>query len=365
MVALKAQSVPRYIDLPGRVVALATAEIRPQVDGIIKNQLYKEGSSANAGDILYKLEDRKFSAAFDAAAAAVKKNEATVQGAKLTVARDEPLLASKAISAQDMDAARTALLQADADLEAAKAELEAAQINLDDTSIRAPISGIIGLSSVSVGALVTANQTDALATIRQIDPVYVDLVDSSANLLRIRDQLRTGKLGRPKDAPSKVSLTLENGDAYDQQGEITHSELVVSQTTGTFAIRTTFRNPDLTLLPGMFVRARVDLGTMPGAFLVPQRAVTRDSNGNATAYFLSKDSKAELRTIVADGTSGNDWIVTGGIRDGDRIIIDGLQKISDGTKVKPVEAKIDADGVIEQTIKGRATPGAKTSEASK
>jgi membrane fusion protein (multidrug efflux system) len=348
------EAVTRDTELPGRVVALATAEIRPQIDGIVRKIVYREGGQVAEGEALYELDDRKFRAAQDAAAAALKKSEATVTSASAAYQRAEKLIASKAVSDQDLDDARSTLLQAQADAESARADLETAKINLDNATIRAPIGGMIGTSGVSVGSLVTANQTDALATIRQIDPVYVDLVDSSANLLRIRDELRSGVLSRDKGNPPKVKLILENGETYDQQGTISLADIVVSESTGTFSLRAKFPNPDHVLLPGMFVRTSVELGTMNKTFLVPQRAVTRDDAGDAIAYFVSDDNKVEQRTITTVGNSGQSWIVTAGVSPGDRLIVDGFQKISPGAAVTTVAAKIDDNGVVEQTLAGDA-----------
>jgi membrane fusion protein (multidrug efflux system) len=365
IVTLKPASVPRDIELPGRVEASATAQIRPQVDGIIEKLAFKEGGPVKAGDVLYKLESSKFKAAFDAAQAAVHKAQASVTGAQDTLDRNEGLVQQKAVSQQELETARTALLQANADLEAAKADLETARINLSNATITAPISGTIGTSSVSVGALVSANQTDALATIRETDPVYVDLVDTSANLLRIREKVQSGRLGREDNSAPTVKLTLENGETYERAGKIELADLVVSETTGTFPIRAVFANPDRLLLPGMFVRAKVDLGVMPNAYLVPQRAVTRNAAGEATANFVDKDGKVDNRIIVTDGTANNDWIVTEGVKEGDRLIVDGLQKISQGAKVKPVEVKIDDNGVIAQTIGTKEDKTATETEAAK
>jgi len=361
VISLKSQAVPRSIELPGRVVAYATAEVRPQVDGIIRKVAFKETRAVSQGDVLYELDNRKFQAAVDAASAAVKKAEAATVAAQASYDRTARLAATNAVSAQALDDARSTLLQAKASEEAARADLETAQINLDDTVIKAPIAGTIGVSAVSVGALVTANQTDSLATIRQTDPIYVDLVDSSTNLLRIGEEVKSGRLGRQPGVAAGVALTLDDDKAYSQQGKLTLAEMVVSQTSGTFSLRSTFPNPDRMLIPGMFVRAKVDLGTMPNAFLVPQRAVTRDNSGAATLYVVSSDGKAELRKITTSGSQGNDWIVVDGVADGDRLIVDGFQKISNGTAVKPVEATIDDDGVVEQTIspmqdKGEAKP---------
>jgi len=357
VITLKSQDVPRSIELPGRVVAYATAEVRPQVDGIVRRIAFKETRAVAAGDILYELDNRKFQAAVDSASAAVKKAEAATASAQASYDRTARLAATNAVSAQTLDDAKSTLLQAKASEEAARADLETAQINLDDTVIKAPIAGTIGVSAVSVGALVTANQTDSLATIRQTDPIYVDLVDSSTNLLRIGEEVKSGRLGRQPGVAAGVALTLDDDKAYSQQGKLTLAEMVVSQTSGTFSLRSTFPNPDRMLIPGMFVRAKVDLGTMPNAFLVPQRAVTRDNSGAATLYVVSSDGKAELRKITTSGSQGNDWIVIGGVSDGDRLIVDGFQKISNGTAVKPVEATIDDDGVVEQVISAQEDKG--------
>jgi membrane fusion protein (multidrug efflux system) len=350
--------VPRTVELLGRVVAHATAQVRPQVDGVVRKVAFTGAGAVKEGDVLYELDDRKYRAALAAASAALKKAQAATVAAQAVFDRNEQLAAREAVSTQTLDDARAALLQAQADEEAAGADVEAAQINLDNTIIHAPIGGVIGLSAVSVGALVTANQTDALATIRQIDPVYVDLVDSSANLLRLRDQVDAGELGRDQGAAPSVVLTLENGRQYNQTGSLQPGEMVVSETSGTFSLRAEIANPDSILLPGMFVRARVDLGTVPNAFLVPQRAVARNDKGEPTLYVVSADGKAEQRTIATSGSIGNDWIVTAGIADGERLIVDGFQKISAGTAVTPVVATIDADGVVRQTITTAREEGA-------
>jgi membrane fusion protein, multidrug efflux system len=350
-VTLQPSPVLRTIELPGRVAASATAEIRPQVDGIVKRVAFHEGGRLAVGDVLYELDDAKFKAAHAAAAASLKKTEAAAAAAQATFDRNQALVASRTVSVQTLDDARSSLLQAKAEVEAAKAALDTAQINLDYATIRAPIAGIVGASAVSVGALVTQNQTNALATIRQLDPAYVNLVDTSANMLRIRAEVEAGRLGRAKNEPSPIALTLETGSTYKETGEISLAEAVVSESTGTFTLRATFANPDFVLIPGMFVRATVDLGALPGAFLVPQRAVTRGADGKATLYVVSSEGKAELRRVRTEGTKGNDWIVTEGLAAGDKLIVDGFQKISDGSPVSPVEALINGDGVVLQDMK--------------
>lgn len=364
VVTMSPQSIPRSTELPGRVVALSTAEIRPQVDGIVRRIAFTEGGKVQAGDILYELDDARFKAAYNAAAASLKKAEASADGARITFDRQTKLAATNAVSTQTLDDARSTMLQAEADVESAKAALETAQINLDYTRIASPIDGMIGLSTVSVGSLVTANQTTALATVRQVDPIHVDLVDSSANLLRIRDEVDAGRLGRTNEDPPKVALTLENGKPYASTGTMSLADIVVSETTGTFSLRATFPNAARVLMPGMFVRATVDLGNVQNAFLVPQRAVTRDEASEAVALFVSADGRAEQRVLTTSGSSGNSWIVTAGVKEGDRLIVDGFQKISAGAAVNPVAASIGDDGVVQQAAPSTALPAA-TREVSK
>ncbi|MBB6011916.1 membrane fusion protein (multidrug efflux system) [Aquamicrobium lusatiense] len=355
VVTLQSQPVPRSAELPGRVVASATAEVRPQVDGLVRRIAFREGHDVKAGDVLYELDDTKFRAAYAAAEASLKKAEAATAGARATFERNEKLAATNAVSAQTLDDARSTLLQAQADEESAKASLQTARINLDNTMIRAPIGGGVGISNVSVGALVNENQTDALVTIRQMDPVYVDLVDSSVNLLRVRDEIAAGRLGRESGSPAPISLTLENGREYERTGTLSLADMVVSQTTGTFMVRASFENPDRVLIPGMFVRAKVDFGSIPDAFLVPQRAVSRNETGDATIYLASAANKAEIRKISTRGALGNDWIVTDGVKNGDRLVVDGFQNISDGTEIEAVEVSVDDDGVVPQSLNQAAS----------
>lgn len=350
VVTLASEAVPFSMELPGRVLASATAEIRPQVNGLVREQVFREGSEVVAGDVLYRLDDDAFTAAHDAAAASLQGAEASLAGAQNRFDRTQRLAESNTASAQVLDDARVGLLQAQANVAAATASLAAARINLDNTTIRAPIPGLIGTSSVGVGSLVTANQQEALATIRQIDPVNVDLMDTAANRLRLRAQVEAGTLGRDREQRPTVLLVLEDGSDYAETGTVSLTDIVISETTGSFALRASFPNPRRLLRPGMFVRATVHIGSTPDAFLVPQRAVTRNAGGQATAFFVTGDSKAEARILDAGRAIGNDWLVTGGVNEGDRIIVDGLQKISDGVAVSPVEAEIDADGVVRQEI---------------
>ncbi|WP_069308542.1 efflux RND transporter periplasmic adaptor subunit, partial [Methylobrevis pamukkalensis] len=316
------------------------AEIRPRVDGIIEERLFTEGTEVKAGDPLYRIESASYAAALAAAEAAQQKAEASVQSARARSDRYAQLARIQGVSEQDLEEARASYLSAQADVAAAKADVDAARINLDYTTVQAPISGQIGVSSVTAGALVTASQTTALATIRQLDPIYVDLTDSSANLLRVRRMLEGGSLkGDPRKA--EVRLTLEDGTAYGEVGSIQSAEATVSEATGTFAIRVKIANPRRLLLPGMYVRAELSLGEIEGAFRLPQRAVGHNARGETTAMFVTAEDKAETRVITASRTSGNDWVVTEGVSAGDRLIVEGAQNLRDGAAVTPEEMVVD------------------------
>lgn len=358
VVTLTARPVPLTTELPGRVLASAVAEVRPQVNGIVRQRVFTEGTEVKQGDILYELESASFQAAYAAASAMLQGAQAVAASAQATFNRTERLAASGNVSAQDMDTARMALLQAQANVAAAEAALQTAQINLDNTVIRAEIPGLIGTSSVSVGSLVTANQAAALATIRQIDSIYVDLAHSSADLLRMRAKADAGELGMMAAETQDVQLRLEDGSVYAETGTISLSEVVVSETTGTYSLRATFPNPRRLLMPGMFVRATIGVGLTPEAYLVPQRAVTRNAAGEPTAFFVTADNKAQRRTLVTSGTVGNDWLVIDGVSEGDRVIIDRLQVIEAGMDVLPLAVQLDSDGVVKQELSGPG--GAKT-----
>jgi membrane fusion protein, multidrug efflux system len=357
VVTVHPQAVPFSTELAGRVVASKVVEIRPQVGGIVKAIDFKDGATVKAGDVLFEIDDASYKAQVDVAKATLQKDQAGVTSAQAKYDRYVKLGAN--VSTSDLDDAHIALVQAQADAASASASLQAAEINLGFTKVVAPISGLISESSVTQGALVTAAQSTALATVRLLDPIYVDLVDTSTNLLKIRAQFEAGDLkGGPKDgkpvvAAPVVHLTLEDGSTYPETGELTLANVVVSESTGTFTLRATFANPDRVLLPGMFVRASVDLGSNPNGFLVPQRAVTFNAAGEPTVL-VAKDGKAVTQVLTTNGSRGNAWIVTGGIKGGDQVIVDGLQKVSAGSEVKPVEVTIGDDGAIVQTIKDTA-----------
>jgi membrane fusion protein (multidrug efflux system) len=349
VVTLHPQSVPVTVDLPGRVSASQSADVRPQVSGIIKAIDYKAGKEVKAGDLLFEVDDAAYQAQVAVASATVQKAEAAVSSAQAKVTRYKQLVGN-GVSQSDLDDANVAFVQAQADVASARATLRTAQLNLDLTKIAAPISGLINQSTVTQGALVTAAQTTALATIRLLDPIYVDLVDTSANLLNIRSQFEAGTLkGGGRATQPTVKLALEDGTTYAETGALTLTDVVVSESTGTFSLQATFPNSRRMLLPGMFVRATVNLGNDPSAYLVPQRAVTFNAAGQATALF-AEGGKAVSHILTTDGSQGNDWLVTGGVTDGGQLIVDGFQKISDGSAVKPLEVTLDAKGVVTQTI---------------
>jgi len=356
VVTLKAQPVPVTVDLPGRADASQTADVRPQVGGIIKSIDFKPGQEVKAGDTLYEIDDAAYQAQVQVQAAAVQKAEAAVSAAQAQLGRSQQLAKSANISQSDLQTAQVTLIQAQADVASAQANLKAAQINENLTRVVAPITGIIGDSAVTQGALVTAAQTTALATVRLLDPIYVDLVETSTNLLKIRSEFENGTLkgaGRGTGGPV-VHLTLEDSTPLPDTGSLSIYNVVVSQTTGTFPIRATFPNPKRLVLPGMFVRATIDLGTNPSAFLVPQRAVTFNAVGQPTA-FVVKDGKAVNTVLTTNGNVGNSWLVTSGITDGAQVIVDGLQKISDGSAVTPVPVTLDDNGVATTATAAAAT----------
>ncbi|MGL4197673.1 MAG: efflux RND transporter periplasmic adaptor subunit [Allorhizobium sp.] len=342
--------------LPGRASAFQTAEIRPRVSGVIKEIAFKEGSEVKEGDLLFKIEDDTYRAAQAQAQATVQKAEAGVPTAKSNLARQERLVGSGATQVE-LENARVTLLQAQADVAQARAALRSSEIELDLTEIRAPFEGVTTASRYSVGNVVTANQTDSLMTLRRLDPIYIDLTESSVNLLRLREAINSGRINRSEGGATDIRLTLEDGHEYPVVGKLDMSEMAVSQTTGTYSIRAVFDNPDGLILPGMYVRATVNVGTEEG-FLIPQRAATRSANGELSAKFVTADNKVETRVFDEAQVSGNNWLVASGINDGDKLIVDGFQWIGDGAPVQPVEAKVNENGIVEPTEAPAAAPAA-------
>lgn len=346
VVTMKQAEQPVTRILPGRAVAFQTADIRPRVNGLIEKITFKEGSEVKAGDLLYKIDDDTYNAALQEAQASLAKAEASVPSAQANFDRYQRLVNSGATQIE-YENARVTLLQAQADVAQAKAALQSAQINIGYTEIRAPFDGITTISNVSIGNIVTANQTTALTTLRKIDPIYVDLTDSSSNLLELRSAIAAGRLkGNPTQAD--IRLTLEDGTKYNKTGKLDMAEMAVSETTGTYQIRAVFDNPDNIILPGTYLRATVIVGYENG-FLIPQRAATRSATGVLTAKFIGAENKVESRTFEHAQLSGNSWLVTDNIKDGEKLIVDGFQWIADGAPVAPVDATLDENGFVVET----------------
>ena len=332
VVSIQTQRVALTKELSGRVAASLTAEVRPQVGGILQNRLFTEGSDVKAGEVLYQIDPASYQAAHDGASAALAKAEASVAPLRLKADRYQELLASEAVSQQDVDDATAAQKLAEAEIELAKAALETARINLAYTKVTAPISGRIGRSAVTNGALVTASQAMPLATIQQLDPVYVDVTQSSNEMLRLRKALESGRLSM-NEGQAKVQLLLDDGTPYPEPGSLKFTEAFVDPGTGSVTLRTLFPNPKLLLLPGMFVHTVLEEGVRDQAILVPQRGVTRNPAGNAMVMAVGAEEKVEPRVIQVERTVGNHWLVNGGLNVGDRVIVEGLQKARPGTPV--------------------------------
>ncbi|MDU2941008.1 MAG: efflux RND transporter periplasmic adaptor subunit [Enterobacteriaceae bacterium] len=318
-------------ELPGRTTAFRIAEVRPQVNDIILSRNFTEGSDIEAGQSLYQIDPATYQASYDSAKSDLAKSEAAANIAHLTVKRYAPLLGTKYISQQEYDQAVADARQADAGILAAKAAVETARINLAYTKVTSPISGRIGKSFVTEGALVTNGQANALATVQQLDPIYVDVTQSSNDFMR----LKQASLQKGNEA-SSVELVMENGQPYPEKGTLQFSDVTVDENTGSITLRAIFPNPQHQLLPGMFVRARIDEGVQPDAILVPQQGVTRTPRGDATVLVVNNENKVELRNVTAPQAIGDKWLISSGLKDGDKVIVSGLQKAAPGATVKAV-----------------------------
>jgi membrane fusion protein, multidrug efflux system len=325
------QEITLQQELPGRTVIALNSEIRPQIGGIIERQLFKEGSTVNKGDILYKVVSSSYEAAYNEAKASYANVLANVKAAKLKDERYKDLLKIDGVSKQEYEDANVAYLQALASVEEKKAAMQSAKINLEYTQITSPISGHIGISSVTEGALVTAQQTTALATVRSLDPIYVDFTQSSVQMLNLKKLLKQENI---KEASATVSLKLEDGSIYENKGEFKLQELAVDEATGSVTLRAQFPNPKNILLPGMYVNIIVNEAINTKAILVPQQGVTFDEKGNATAMIVNKNSEVEKLHIVIDRAINDYWLVKDGFNVGDHLIVEGLNKIRVGAKVK-------------------------------
>jgi membrane fusion protein (multidrug efflux system) len=356
VVTLAPQSVNLRVELPGRTAAFRIAEVRPQVGGIIQKRLFAEGSEVKAGQLLYQIDPATYQASFDSAKASLAKAEAQEHSARLKAERYRVLVKTKAVSEQEQIEMEAGWQQAVADVAAAKAALATARINLDYTRVTAPISGRIGKSTVTEGALVTAQQSAALATIQQLDPLYVDVSQSSTELLNLKKEVEAGLASGGEKPKSEVTVLLEDGNAYQHTGSLEFSDVTVNQTTGTVTLRAIVGNPEHELLPGMFVRARIDKGQRPEAILVPAAGISRNSKGQATVMVVNKESAVEGRIVQTGQNIGNQVLVTQGLSAGEQVVVAGLQKIKPGVPVKPVEQAASAS----KTAATAPAPAAKT-----
>ncbi|AOE40458.1 efflux RND transporter periplasmic adaptor subunit [Pantoea agglomerans] len=341
VVTLKTEPLKISTELPGRTSAYRVAEVRPQVSGIILKRNFVEGSDVKAGQSLYQIDPATYQAAYDSAKGDLTQAQANARIAQLTVKRYKPLLGTKYISQQDYDTAVATAAQNDAAVQVAKANVETARINLAYTKVTSPISGRIGKSSVTEGALVQNAQTTALATVQQLDPMYVDVTQSSEDFMRLRSELESGQL-KQNDGKANVTLLMQNGNSYPQTGTLEFSDVTVDETTGSITLRAIVPNPNHALLPGMFVRARLDEGTNPNALLVPQQAVARTPTGQATVMVVGADNKVEARQVTTSQAIGDKWLVTDGVKAGERVISTGLQRAKPGAQVTPQEVSDDA-----------------------
>ncbi|MEC5342316.1 efflux RND transporter periplasmic adaptor subunit [Brenneria populi] len=332
IVTLKTQAFNVTTDLPGRTSAYRIAEVRPQVGGIILKRNFVEGSDIQAGSSLYQIDPAPYQADYNSAKGSLAQAQASAEIARLTVNRYKPLLGTNYVSKQDYDQAVATSRQADASVQAAQASVDNAKINLAYTKVIAPISGRVGKSTVTEGALVSSGQATALTTVQQLDPIYVDVTQSSNDFLRLKKELENGTL-KQSEGKANVRLLLENGAEYAQPGTLEFSDVTVDETTGSITLRAIFPNPQHDLLPGMFVRARLDSGVQNDALLVPQMGITRNARGEATAMVIGEGDKVEVRNVTTSQAVGNKWLVVDGLKAGDRIIVTGLQKIKPGIPV--------------------------------
>jgi membrane fusion protein (multidrug efflux system) len=350
---IQPQQIVLTTELPGRTSAYLVAEIRPQVNGLIQKRLFTEGSDVKAGDVLYQIDPAPFQATLNSAEAALGRAQASLPSIRSRAERYKGLLADRAVSQQDYDDATSAVNQTEADIQYYKATVETARINLGYTRVVAPISGRIGRSSVTDGALVTAYQPVPLSTIQQLDPIYVDVPQSTAELLRLNRRLADGRLNQDGANQKKARLLLEDGAEYADEGTLQFRDVTVDPTTGSSIVRIIFPNPKGVLLPGMFVRAIVKEGVHSQAILVPQQAVSRDPRGNPMALIVGEGEKAQQKMLTLDRPIGDKWLVTSGLAFGDRVIVEGLQKVRPNAVVKVASAEkaAPADAPAPQTVK--------------
>ncbi len=341
---LQSVAVPVTSTLPGRTAPFRVAEIRPQVGGLLEERLFTEGERVTAGQPMFQIANAPFEAAVQRAEAAVARAEATLRVTTSTVNRFRTLARAQAVTTQNLENAEAAMIQAQADVMSSRAALDTARIDLGYTLVTSPVAGRTGRANVTVGALVTASQAAPLVTVAQLDPIYVDLTQPSARLLQARRDVSSGALRRPSADRAVVRLLLEDGSEYPLPGEVQFSEVIVDQGTGSVTLRAVFPNPDQLLLPGMFVRAIVEEGVTDRALLVPQRSVLRTPRGEPMAFIVNGEGVVEQRILRASRAVGNDWLVTEGLNPGDRVVLEGFQRIRAGARVNASERNVAAVG---------------------
>ncbi|QVN18037.1 efflux RND transporter periplasmic adaptor subunit [Burkholderia pyrrocinia] len=364
VVTVQPQAVPVFSELPGRTSAFLVAQVRARVDGIVLRREFTEGTDVKAGQRLYKIDPAPYIAALNSAKATLAKAQANLVTQNALVARYKVLVAANAVSKQDYDNAVATQGQAAADVASGKAAVDTAQINLGYTDVVSPITGRVGISQVTPGAYVQASQATLMSTVQQLDPVYVDLTQSSLEGLKLRQDVQSGRLKTTGPGAAKVSLILEDGKTYAEPGKLQFSDVTVDQATGSVTIRAVFPNPGRVLLPGMFVRARIEEGVNENAFLVPQIGVTHDQKGQAIAMVVNAGNKVEPRPLKTTGMQGQNWIVEGGLEAGDHVIVQGGEKVRPGATVKSVPAQLaQAADAASGTAAATAAPAAAGSGA--
>lgn len=334
VIEVTTKPVSLYTQLPGRTSPYLIAEVRPQVSGIIKSRQFQEGGVVKAGTSLYQIDPAIYQAEFASAKAMLEKAQANLISARTRNDRFQELALQNAVSQQERDDAFTALKQAEADVASAKAAVQSAQINLNYTRVTAPISGRIGRSSITAGALVQQGQANALTTIQQLDPIYVDLTRSTSELLQLKRDLASGALKSAGKDAARITLKLEDGSDYEQVGKLQFSDVTVDQNTGTVTLRAVFPNPRQQLLPGMYVRASLEEGVRENGILVPQKGIMRDATGEPAAFVLNAENKVEKRSVITARAIGDQWLIAEGLQAGDRLVVEGIQKIRPGQEVE-------------------------------
>jgi membrane fusion protein (multidrug efflux system) len=337
VVTVRHQSVTVRTELPGRTSAYLVAEVRARVDGIVQRRDFTEGAQVTANQHLYLIDPAPYQAALESAKANLQSIQANLVATTAQAKRSAALVATDNLSRQSYDNAVAAQRVGEANVAAAKAAVKTGEINLGYTDVTSPIAGTVGISAVTPGAYVQASAATLMTTVQQTDPIYVDVTQSTVNLLRLRRELAEGKLQSAGPSMAKVQLVLEDGSLYPQEGELQFTDITVNQATGSVTLRAVFPNPNQVLLPGMFVRARLQEGVNDNAMLVPEAGITHDAKGTPTALIVDADNKVALRALATSRIEGANWVVDGGLNPGDRVIVAGVQKVRPGMVVKPVE----------------------------